>query len=192
MSHFFAYLSRLKQIQRWGLMRNTRTENDMEHTTQVAWIAHVLSVFYNEAHPEQPLDPGEVALLALYHDVSEVITGDLATPIKYFNPEIKNAFHQIEAIASSKLVEMLPEPLREAFAPYLLPDNGSPAFALVRAADKIAAYLKCLEEQKAGNHEFDRACESIRKGLDALQSPEVERFFALFVESFSLTLDELN
>lgn len=192
MSHFFAYLSRMKQILRWGLMRNTRSENDMEHTTQVAWISHMLSLYYNRNHPEAKVEPGEVALLALYHDASEVITGDLATPIKYFNPGIKQAFRDIEGIAAQKLLEMLPSDYRGDFEPLLQPDTHRPEYRLVRAADKLSAYLKCLEEQKAGNQEFSLAAQSIKKTLEAMEMPEVQRFFEEFVPSFSLTLDELN
>ncbi len=190
-SHFFAYMARMKFIQRWGLMRNTQPENDAEHTAQVAMIAHALAVLRNVRFGGD-VDAGQVAALALYHDAGEVITGDLATPIKYFNPEIKEAFHRIEGVASRKLLDMLPADLRPAYAPLFEPDAASPAWRLVKAADRIAAYAKCVEELKAGNNEFALAAQSIERSIRALELPEVEAFMEDYMPSFSLTLDELN
>lgn len=190
-SHFFAYMARMRFIQRWGLMRNTQQENDAEHTAQVAMIAHALAVLRNTRFGGQ-VDAGQVAVLALYHDAGEVITGDLATPIKYFNPEIKKAFHQIEGVATRKLLEMLPEDVRPAYAPLLAPDTGAEAWKLVKAADRIAAYAKCVEELKAGNNEFWLAAQSIGENIAALDMPEVSAFMETYIPSFSLALDELD
>ncbi len=192
MSHFFAYLARMKFIQRWGLMRNTRLENIQEHSLQVAMIAHGLAIIRNELFSGQ-VNPERVALLALYHDVSEVITGDLATPIKNFNPQIKTAYNEIEVVAKQKLYNMLPNDLKPAYQSLFF---GSAAdgehWTLVKAADKICAYLKCLEELKAGNQEFAKAERAVKADLDRLDLPEVSYFIANFIPSFSLTLDELN
>lgn len=192
MSHFFAYMARMKFIERWGLMRNTEVENIMEHSLQVAMIAHALAVIKNEQFGGN-LNPERAATLALFHDASEVITGDLATPIKYFNPRIKTAYREIEVVAKEKLLEMLPEALRSQYQTLFFP-NGSDEgpWELVRAADKICAYLKCLEELKVGNGEFVQAEKAIGAELSALELPEVQYFVETYVPSFSLTLDELN
>ncbi len=192
MSHFFAYLSRMKLIQRWGLMRNTSTENIQEHSLQVALIAHALAVIHNTRFGGK-INPERVMALAVYHEVGEVITGDLATPIKYFNPQIKTAFGHIEEIATQRLYNMLPEDLRPQYKAYLFPEPGDAgARKLVKAADKICAYLKCVEELKTGNEEFLKAGEKIRQEINAYGLPEVQYFMEVFVPSFSLTLDELN
>ena len=191
-SHFFAYLARMKFIDRWGLMRNTETENIMEHSLQVAMIAHALAVIEN-THFGGAVNPERAATLALFHDSSEVITGDLATPIKYFNPQIKQAYRDIEVVAKEKLLDMLPEALRPTYQTLFFPDGADQtAWALVRAADKICAYLKCLEELKTGNGEFVQAEKAIRTELARLESPEVKVFLETYVPSFLLTLDELN
>lgn len=192
MSHFFAYMARMKFIQRWGLMRNTDSENIMEHSLQVAMVAHGLAVIGKELFG-RTVDPERTATLALYHDASEVITGDLATPIKYFNPQIKAAYREIEGVAKTKLVALLPEALRPAYQELFSPrGEDADAWQLVRAADKLCAYLKCLAELKAGNSEFSRAKEAIERELDRFDLPEVRYFRETFVPSFSLTLDELN
>lgn len=192
MSHFFAYLSRMKLIQRWGLMRNTRTENIQEHSLQVAMIAHGLAVIRNKIF-DGKLYPERVMALALYHEVAEVITGDLATPIKYFNPDIKKAFGNIEEIAKHRLFEMIPEELRVDYKPYFFPQEiDEDHWNIVRAADKISAYLKCVEELKSGNEEFLKAKNKIEQELDRFELPEIKYFLSTFVPSFSLTLDELN
>jgi len=190
-SHFFAYMARMKLITRWGLMRNTRPENDAEHTAQAAMIAHALAALQNTRHKGK-LDAGFVASLALYHDAGEVITGDLATPIKYFNPLIKEAFHRIEDVASRKLLDMLPADLHPAYSPLLAPDMTALAWKLVKAADRIAAYAKCVEEIKAGNSEFALAAESILKSIEAIDIPAVRDFMDEFAPSYALSLDELN
>lgn len=193
MSHYFAYLARMKFIQRWGLMRNTRPENIQEHSLQVAMIAHALAVLENERQGREAVDPDRTALLAVYHDAEEVITGDLPTPVKYFNPQVRQAVDGLEEVAKRKLLDLLPERLRKSFAPlYFAVADDAPAWRMVKLADKLCAYLKCLEEAKAGNREFERAEEAIRRDLEGLGEPVVDTFMRTFVPSFRLTLDELN
>lgn len=192
MSHFFAYLSRMKFIQRWGLMRNTQPENIQEHSLQVAMIAHGLALIKNRLFDGQ-IDPQRVAVLALYHDVSEVITGDLPTPVKYFNPKVKTAYNEVEVVANQKILDMLPDELKPDYKSVLFAqDNETDHWQLVKAADKICAYLKCVEEMKAGNQEFAKAEKTIKADLDEIDLPEVAYFMEKFISSFSLTLDELN
>lgn len=182
----------MKFIQRWGLMRNTRSENIQEHSLQVAMIAHALAVLSNTRFGGA-VDPDRTALLAVFHDAEEVITGDLPTPIKYFNPRVKEAVDGLEEVAKQRLLDMLPGDLRDAYEPLLLEQPGdAQSWRLVKLADKLCAYLKCLEEAKAGNREFERAEASIRAALEATDEPVVEAFMATFVPSFRLTLDELN
>ena len=190
-NNFVAYISRLKLIRRWGLMRNTQPENDMEHSMQVVMLAHGMGAIANRRFGAR-VDLGRIALLAAYHDVSEVITGDLATPIKYFNPDIKRSFHAIEDIACDKLASMLPDDLRGDYLPLLRPDTDSREWRIVKAADKLSAYLKCLEELKAGNAEFARARETIAAQLADIDLPELREFMREFGASFELTLDELD
>jgi 5'-deoxynucleotidase len=192
MSHFFAYLARMKFIQRWGLMRNTSTENIQEHSLQVAMIAHGLALIKNQLF-EGNVNPERAAILAMYHDVSEVITGDLASPIKYFNPQVKSAFDEIEVVANEKLLAMVPDELRALYTDLLFAQPEDKAcWKMVKAADKICAYLKCVEESKAGNQEFFKAKQVIREDIARLGMPEVDYFMVTYVPSFSLTLDELN
>ena len=181
----------MKLIRRWGLMRNTQPENDMEHSMQVVMLAHGMGAIANRRFGAR-VDLGRIALLAAYHDVSEVITGDLATPIKYFNPDIKRSFHAIEDIACDKLASMLPDDLRGDYLPLLRPDTDSREWRIVKAADKLSAYLKCLEELKAGNAEFARARETIAAQLADIDLPELREFMREFGASFELTLDELD
>ena len=190
-NNFFAYISRMKLIRRWGLMRNTQPENDMEHSMQVVMLAHGMGAIANRRFGAR-VDLGRIALLAAYHDVSEVITGDLATPIKYLNPDIKRSFHAIEDIACDKLASMLPDDLRGDYLPLLRPDTDSREWRIVKAADKLSAYLKCLEELKAGNAEFARARETIAAQLADIDLPELREFMRDFGASFELTLDELD
>ena len=192
MSHFFAYLSRMKFIRRWGLMHSTHPENIQEHSLQVALVAHALAVIRNELFGGA-IDAERVALLALYHDAHEVLTGDLPTPVKYFNADIADTYHAIEAAAQQRLLEMLPEALRPAYAGLFSPRQVEEDYAeLVEAADKLCAYLKCLEERAAGNPEFAHAEQSIRARVAQFTLPEVRYFLATFVPSFGLTLDELQ
>nr|WP_317284545.1 5'-deoxynucleotidase [uncultured Dysosmobacter sp.] len=189
-SHFFAYLSRMRFIQRWALMRNTAPENVQEHSHQVAVLAHALAVIRNEKFGGQ-VDPGAVAVAALYHDASEILTGDMPTPIKYDNPAIQGAYRDVEKMAEKKLLGMLPQELREVYAPILtVPDEETRR--LVKAADKLSAHIKCLEELKAGNLEFRQAAEQTRRALESYDLPEVRYFIDTFLESFSLSLDELK
>ena len=189
-SHFFAYVSRMRFIQRWALMRNTAPENIQEHSHMVAVLAHALAVIENEKFGGQ-VAPGTVAVAALYHDASEILTGDMPTPIKYDNPAIQGAYRDVEKMAEQKLLGMLPQELREVYAPILtVPDEETRR--LVKAADKLSAHIKCLEELKAGNLEFRQAAEQTRRALESYDLPEVRYFIDIFLESFSLSLDELK
>ena len=189
-SHFFAYISRMRFIQRWALMRNTAPENVQEHSHQVAVLAHALAVIRNEKFGGT-VDPGAVAVAALYHDASEILTGDMPTPIKYDNPAIRKAYKDVEAMAEGKLLAMLPEELQAVYAPILTPTDPE-VIRLVKAADKLSAYIKCVEELKAGNNEFREAAAQTRKYLEAYELPEVVYFLETFMDSFALTLDELK
>lgn len=192
MSHFFAYLSRMRFIRRWGLMHNTYPENVQEHTLRVAMIAHALAIIRNRLF-HGSVDAERVAVLALYHDASEVFTGDLPAPVKYLNPEIKAAYKSIELTAARKLYEMLPEALQPDYAPVFLPNDADALHhELIGAADKLCAYLKCLEEIAAGNQEFSKAEKTLRATVEKLSLPEVRYFLETFVPSFRLTLDELE
>ena len=192
MSHFFAYLSRMKFIRRWGLMYNTYPENIQEHSLRVAMIAHALGVIRNRMFQGR-VNPDRAAALALFHDASEVLTGDLPTPVKYFNPDIRSAYQAIETVANRQLLEMVPQALREDYRALLFDEEADREHrALVKAADRLAAYLKCLEELAAGNHEFSKAEKTLRASVEALPLPEVRYFFDTFVPSFKLTLDELG
>ncbi len=192
MNHFFAYLSRMKLIQRWGLMRNTQTENIQEHSLQVAQIAHGLALISNVFYGGK-FDPERIMALAVFHEVGEVITGDIATPIKYWNPEVNKAFKSMEEIAKKRLYSMLPLELKEAYNSYFFyQESDKENWKIVKAADKISAYLKCIEELKTGNGEFLQAEKSIKTEIDQIQLAAVKYFMDCFVPSFSLTLDELN
>ena len=187
---FFAYLSRLRLIRRWSLMRNTVPENDAEHSLQVAMIAHAIAVIARDRYGKQ-VDPEHVLSLAVYHDATEVMTGDLPTPVKYHNDELRGAYHRLEELSADRLLALLPEDLQPAFTPYMKQETGYD-HTLVKAADRISAYIKCLEEQRAGNREFDYAAENIRKSISAIDLPEVRDFLAEFLPAFDMTLDELN
>ncbi|NCD34578.1 MAG: 5'-deoxynucleotidase [Spartobacteria bacterium] len=192
MSHFFAYMSRMKFIQRWGLMRNTLTENIQEHSLQVAMVGHMLAVIRNKKFDGQ-VDPSRVVLLAMYHDCSEVITGDLATPIKCFNPQINEAYKNIEQLAADRILKMIPEELRDEYQSLFFSEgDDEEVHKIVKAADKLCAYLKCLEELQAGNSGFLKAERTIMASLMKMNMPEVTYFVEVFTPSFSLTLDELN
>ena len=191
-SHFFAYLSRMKLIRRWGLMHSTYPENIQEHSLRVAQIAHALAIIRNRLFGGD-VSPERTATLALYHDTSEVLTGDLPAPVKEFNPEIQRAYQAIEAASKEKLLGWIPEPLRLGYEPFFRPDAGDRAHRdLVKAADKLCAYLKCLEETQSGNLEFGQAEKALRASVESLDLPEVRYFLETFVPSFRLTLDELN
>ncbi len=190
-SRFFAYLNRLRLIKRWGLMRNTQEENVMEHSWQVSTIAHALAVISKEKF-NQDISPETVATTALYHDCSEIITGDMPTPVKYHSETIANAYKEIESEAEYELLNLLPDSLQPSFSKYLLHQEIPADVALiVKAADRISAYLKCQSELDAGNKEFTTALEEIEKSIRKMKLPAVEFFMGTFVESYQLTLDEL-
>ena len=187
---FFAYLSRLRLIRRWSLMRNTVPENDAEHSLQVAMIAHAIAVIGRSRYGRD-VDPEHVLSLAVYHDATEVMTGDLPTPVKYHNDELRGAYHRLESLSADRLLALLPEDLQPAFTPYMKQESGY-EHTLVKAADRISAYIKCMEEQRAGNREFDYAAENIRRSIAAIDLPEVKDFLTDFLPAFDMTLDELN
>jgi len=188
---FFAFLSRMKYIQRWSLMRSTMQENVQEHSHMVAVLAHVLGVIRRDVFGKA-CDPNELAGIALYHDAAEILTGDLPTPIKYHSAGIKSAYDEVEKLAVDKLLNELPEALRPAYRDLLEASADPERYELVKAADKLAAYIKCVEERKAGNLEFGSAEVSSRKKLDVLGLPEVDYFLAHFMPGFEKNLDELG
>lgn len=191
-SHFFAHLARMKLIYRWPLMRNISDENISEHSLQVAFVAHALALIENKKFGGQ-YSPERVALLAMFHDCSEVLTGDLPTPVKYFNPAIAEEYKKIERIAEDKLISMLPEAFREDYRPLI--DSTAideRDYRLVKQADTICAYLKCLEELSAGNHEFQQAKRRLEKTLSERGSEATEYFMTTFAPSFELSLDEIS
>ena len=187
---FFAYLSRLKLIRRWSLMRNTQPENDAEHSLQVAMIAHAIAVIGRDRY-HRDTDPEHVLTLAVYHDATEVMTGDLPTPVKYHNEELRSAYHRLEDVSADRLLALLPADMQPAFSPCLRQEEGYDR-DVVKAADKISAYIKCLEEKRAGNREFDYAAENVRSSLGSVDLPEVHDFLREFLPAFEMTLDELN
>ena len=185
--HFYAMLSRMKNIYRWGLMRNTRPESLSEHSLETAFIAHALAVIRNRRFGGSA-DPAAVAAAAMFHDTSEIITGDMPTPIKYYNEELRSAYKQIEATACDRLAAMLPEDMREDFMPLYHPDGETER--LVKAADKISALIKCTEELNMGNREFSAAAAATRRAIEEMRLPEADVFLEEFMDSFSLPLDE--
>ena len=187
---FFAMLSRMRYINRWALMRNTFEENVQEHSHMVAVLAHALALIQRDILG-QPADPDRCAAAALFHDAPEILTRDLPTPIKYFNPEIKNAYKQVEAVSCEKLLALLPEELAKSYRP-LLTESEPETAVIVKAADKLSAYIKCIEELKAGNDEFSSAAKQTRQALEDMHLPCLDYFMAHFLESFKLTLDELE
>ena len=191
MSHsFFAYIARMRYIGRWGLMRNTVQENIQEHSHMVAVLAHALAVIRRDKFGGT-VDPGHVAAVALYHDATEIFTGDLPTPVKYANPDIQAAYKAIEQNAADRLTATLPEELRPSFSG-LLSETNPQVTDLVKAADKLSAYLKCLEELKAGNLEFQSAANQTMEALNEYDLPELTYFMEHFLPAFQLTLDELE
>ncbi len=193
--HFFATVSRMKYIERWALMRSTRPENLSEHSLETAMIANVLCVIGNVRYGKH-LDAEKAAVIGLYHDASEIITGDMPTPVKYNNPEIRSAYAKVEEVAEETLLEQLPEDLRSYYAGIMkTSDDENEIYMrrLVKAADKISALIKCIEEDSAGNTEFSTAASSVMKALEeyAEQYPEVKDFLKDFISSYGKTLDEL-
>lgn len=187
-SHFFALFSRMKYIDRWSLMRNTDAESLSQHSFDVSAIAHALAVIGNKRLGKS-YDTGKIALTGMYHDMPEIITGDMPTPVKYHNPEIREAFGNIEKAAQRSLLDTLPEDLREEYRDFLIPDETDEGYRLVKAADKISALLKCMLEERSGNTEFIKAREATEKSLHAMNCPEAEIFLEEFLGSFSLVLD---
>ena len=188
--NFFALIARMKYIDRWALMRNTESENIQEHSHQVAVLAHALAVIENRYFGGQ-IDEGQVAVCALYHDATEIITGDMPTPIKYFNASIRDSYKEVEAMAEDRLLSMLPEDLRGEFEP-LIKEYDPKVRSIVKAADKLSAYIKCVEELKAGNNEFRLAKEQTYAALLDNPLPSLKYFMDHFLPSFELTLDELQ
>ena len=189
-NEFYALLGRMRYITRWGLMRNTFSENIQEHSHQVAVLAHALALIRRDIlHLEGP-DPDKCAVAALYHDASEILTGDLPTPIKYYNPDIKVAYKQVEHIAGNRLLDMLPPELRRSYESYVL-ESDEALLPIVKAADKLSAYIKCVEEQKGGNTEFDSAATQTMTIMKQLHQPELDWFIENCLPAFSLNLDQL-
>ncbi len=191
MNHsFFAYLFRMRYIARWALMRNTRTENVEEHSYEVAVLAHALAVIGRDVFHKE-INPDQAAVTALFHDAPEIITGDMPTPVKYHNPSLQNAYKQVEAAAQDRLLSMLPPELVPAYEP-LVRESDRKVRQYVKAADKLSAYIKCVEELKAGNSEFKKAAEQTMAALKDMGMEELEYFTEKFLPAFSLTLDELQ
>jgi 5'-deoxynucleotidase len=189
-NEFYALLGRMRYITRWGLMRNTYSENIQEHSHQVAVLAHALALIRRNVLKLEGPDPDRCAVAALYHDATETLTGDLPTPIKYYNPGIKDAYKQVERIAGERLLDMLPQELRDSYA-YLIFEDDLQVKPIVKAADKLSAYIKCMEEQKAGNTEFDSAAVQTMQSMKQMQMPELNWFIDNCLEPFSLNIDQL-
>ena len=190
MSNFLAYISRMKYIKRWGLMRSSREENVQEHSLQVAMFAHCLALIENKRYGGK-LDPQHVMAIAMYHETGEVITGDLVTPIKYYNPQITQAYKDVEKVAEETMIAMLPEEFQADYRELIQPKDEYEA-KIVKAADTLAAYAKCIEELKTGNIEFAKAKETVLARLHEMEMPCVEDFLREFMPGFEVTLDELN
>ena len=189
-NEFYALMGRMRYITRWGLMRNTFSENISEHSHMTAVLAHALALIRRDILNLPTPDPDRCAVAALYHDASEILTGDLPTPIKYYNPEIKEAYKQVERVAGNRLLDMLPPQLRASYEHLVLEDEED-VLPFVKAADKLSAHIKCLEEQKAGNTEFDTAAKQTWDAMKAMARPELDWFLANCLEAFALNLDQL-
>ncbi len=189
-NEFYALLGRMRYITRWGLMRNTFSENIAEHSYQTAVLAHALALIRRDILRLPTPDPDRCAAAALYHDASEILTGDLPTPIKYYNPDIKTAYKQVERVAGERLLNMLPPELRASYEHDVLEDDEALA-PIVKGADKLSAHIKCLEEQKAGNTEFDTAARQTWEAIQAMNRPELDWFVEHCLGAFTLNLDQL-
>lgn len=190
MKQFFAMYSRMKYINRWALMKNTRSENLCEHSADVAAIAHAIAVLKNLRFGGS-VNAERAAVLGLYHDMPEIITGDMPTPVKYHSETLRNAFLEVEDEACGRLVSMLPEDMKGVYSPFFFKAEGDEyLWKIVKAADKISALIKCIEEEKAGNREFSKALEATRAAIEKMQLPEADAFLEEFLGSFSLSLDE--
>ena len=186
---FFAMLSRMKNIRRWALMRNTRSENICEHSHEVAVVAHALALLTNRHYGGQ-VDPNRCVMLAVYHDVPEILTGDMPTPVKYYNPAIREAYRQVEISACDKLLDMLPQDLREEYSPLLLSEEDSEEHRIVKAADKISALIKCIEEVGQGNREFASARRATEQAIRDMHLPAADEFLELYLPAYELSLDD--
>ena len=189
-NEFYALMGRMRYITRWGLMRNTFSENISEHSHMTAVLAHALALIRRDILQLPTPEPDRCAVAALYHDASEILTGDLPTPIKYYNPEIKEAYKQVERVAGNRLLDMLPSQLRASYEHLVLEDEED-VLPFVKAADKLSAHIKCLEEQKAGNTEFDTAAKQIWETMKAMDRPELNWFLENCLGAFALNLDQL-
>ena len=189
-NEFYALMGRMRYITRWGLMRNSFSENIQEHSHQVAVLAHALALIRRDILKLPTPDPDKCAVAALYHDASEILTGDLPTPIKYYNPDIKDAYKQVERIAGNRLLDMLPQELRASYEHYVLEDDAD-LEPFVKGADKLSAHIKCLEEQKAGNTEFDTAARQTWDSMKAMGRPELDWFLDHCLPAFALNIDQL-
>ena len=190
-NEFYALLGRMRYITRWGLMRNSFSENIQEHSHQVAVLAHALALIRRDILGLPGPDPNRFAVAALYHDASEILTGDLPTPIKYDNPDIKTAYKQLERVAGNKLLDMLPPALRPSYEHLVLEDDPE-VTPIVKAADKLSAHIKCIEEQKTGNTEFDSAASQTWKAMKEMALPELDWFLDNCLAAFSCNLDQLR
>ena len=190
-NEFYALLGRMRYITRWGLMRNTFSENIQEHSHQVAVLAHALALIRREILGLPGPEPERCATAALYHDASEILTGDLPTPIKYHDPEIRAAYKRVERLYGERLLDLLPQQLREHYAPFVLEDDAE-LEPIVKGADKLSAYIKCVEELKTGNVEFDSAAKQTMESIHAMDRPELEWFVSECLPAFLKNLDELN
>ena len=191
-SNFFAFISRMKYINRWGLMRNIKEENVCEHSLDVAVIAHALTIIQKK-RLNMDVDTGKTALYAIYHDASEIFTGDMPTPMKYYNSVIKTAYKEVELSMNERLLNMLPDDFKDEFKDILIPNEDEKhIWKTVKAADKISAFIKCIEEEKSGNKEFIKAKQSLLKEIEIMNMPEVKLFMDEFLEGYSLTLDEME
>ena len=189
-NEFFALMGRMRYITRWGLMRNTFSENLTEHSYMTAMLAHALALIRRDVLKMEGPDPDRCAVAAMYHDASEILTGDLPTPVKYYNSDIKKAYKQVERIAGNRLLDMLPPELRSSYEHLILEDDPA-VEPIVKAADKLSAHIKCLEEQKAGNTEFDSAARQTWDAMKAMELPELNWFLDNCLGAFALNLDQL-
>ena len=191
MSSLFAFLKRMRFINRWSLMRNTETENIQEHSLEVAMVAHNLAALKNEYFGGN-LDVNKVAVIAMYHEVSEIFTGDMPTPIKYFDPKLRSLYGEVETLAQEKMLSTLPKRLQAVYKPYIVDAETLPEWPIVKAADTLSAYMKCVNELHAGNDEFKEAHDTILAKLESLNMPEVDMFIEEYVPALSQSLDQLN
>ena len=189
-NHFYAMLSRMKYINRWGLMRNTRNENLCEHSLEVAYVAHALGIINNEIFGGD-INAERLAVLGMYHDVTEIITGDMPTPIKYYNPLIRDAYKEVEQVAEEQMLSGISPDIRERYRGVLLEtEEEAELWKYVKAADKISAYIKCIEEKKTGNRDFEDAEVTIYNAINDMGLPEADYFMKEYIRAYMLTIDK--